>query len=79
LEARRRGIVLASVAAIATATFYATSSSLVFEERAALVVLLVAAGLWTTEAVPLAATAILIPLLQSLLGVQSFSVAPRPF
>lgn len=79
MEARRRGIVLASVAAIAAATFYATSSSLVFEERAALVVLLVAAGLWTTEAVPLAATAILIPLLQSFLGVQSFSVALRPF
>jgi len=79
LETRRRGVVLVTVAAAAAAAFYATSLSLVFEERAALVVLIVAAGLWTTEAVPLAATAILIPLLQSLLGVQPFAAALRPF
>jgi len=79
LEARRRGVVLAAVAAIAVTAFYATSPSLIFEERAALVVLVAAAGLWTTEAVPLAATSILIPLLQSLLGVQPFPAALRPF
>ncbi len=78
MEARRRGVTLAGVAALATFAFYSTSS-LIFDERAALVILLVAAGLWTTEAVPLAATSILIPLLQSLLGVQSFSEALRPF
>ena len=79
MDARRRGVVLAAVAAITLAAFYASSSSLGFEERAALVVLVVAAGLWTTEAVPLAATAILIPLLQSLLGVQPFTAALQPF
>lgn len=79
MEIRRRGVVLITVAATAAAAFYATSRSLVFEERAALVVLIAAAGLWTTEAVPLAATSILIPLLQSLIGVQPFAAALRPF
>ena len=79
MDARRRGVVLAAVAAIALAAFYTSSPSLIFEERAALVVLVAAAGLWTTEAVPLAATAILIPLLQSLLGIQPFTAALQPF
>jgi len=79
LETGRRGIVVSAVAATAAAAFYATTGSLGYEERAALVVLIAAAGLWVTEAVPLAATALLIPLLQSLLGVQSFEEALSPF
>jgi len=79
LKPGRRGIVIAAVAAAAAAAFYATSGSLGLDERAALVVLIAAAGLWTTEAVPLAATSILIPLLQSLLGVQPFKAALSPF
>jgi sodium-dependent dicarboxylate transporter 2/3/5 len=55
--------------------FYSTSGFLSISERSALLVLIVAAGLWTTEAVPLVATSILIPLLQSLLGIQSFNAA----
>ncbi len=38
-----------------------------------------AAGLWMTEAVPLAATALLIPVMQSVLGVQGFGAALAPF
>ena len=48
-------------------------------ERSALVVLIVAAGLWTTEAVPLVATSFIIPLLQTLMGIQSFKAALSPF
>jgi len=48
-------------------------------ERKGLVVLIIAAGLWTTEAVPLVATSILIPIMQALLGVQSFKGALSPF
>jgi len=79
LKQGRRAAVLAAVAAAAAAAFYATSGSLGLDERAALVVLVAAAGLWMTEAVPLAATSILIPLLQSLLGVQPFKAALSPF
>ena len=64
------GVTLASVAA-----FVSTSGVLSLDERLSLIVLIVAAGLWTTEAVPLVATSILIPILQSLLGVQSFKTA----
>jgi sodium-dependent dicarboxylate transporter 2/3/5 len=48
-------------------------------ERSALVVLVIAAGLWTTEAVPLVATSLIIPLLQTLMGLQSFKAALSPF
>jgi len=48
-------------------------------ERKGLVVLIIAAGLWTTEAVPLVATSMLIPIMQALLGVQSFKGALSPF
>jgi sodium-dependent dicarboxylate transporter 2/3/5 len=75
----RRGIALAAVLAVSLMAFYLTSGVLSLEERYALVVLVVASGLWTTEAVPLVATSLLIPLLQSLFGVQSFRAALSPF
>jgi sodium-dependent dicarboxylate transporter 2/3/5 len=75
----RRGIALAAVLAVSLMAFYSTSGVLSLEERYALVVLVIASGLWTTEAVPLVATSLLIPLLQSLFGVQSFRAALSPF
>ncbi|UCD44941.1 MAG: anion permease, partial [Candidatus Bathyarchaeota archaeon] len=75
----RRGIALAAVLAVSLMAFYLTSAVLSLDERYALVVLVVASGLWTTEAVPLVATSLLIPLLQSLSGVQSFRAALSPF
>lgn len=47
--------------------------------RMALVLLVLAAGLWITESIPLAATSLLIALLQPLWGIQSFSDALAPF
>jgi sodium-dependent dicarboxylate transporter 2/3/5 len=78
LDAKRisalTAVTLASVVA-----FLSTSDVLSLDERFSLIVLIVAAGLWTTEAVPLVATSLLIPLLQAILGVQSFKAALRPF
>ncbi len=68
-------IALVAVLVGSVSVFYSTSSILSSSERSALLVLIVAAGLWMTEAVPLVATSILIPLLQSLLGIQSFNAA----
>jgi sodium-dependent dicarboxylate transporter 2/3/5 len=56
-----------------------TAGSLNPNERAALVILIAASGFWTTEAVPLVATSLLIPLLQSILEVQEFQAALAPF
>ncbi|MCW3979704.1 MAG: DASS family sodium-coupled anion symporter [Candidatus Bathyarchaeota archaeon] len=75
----RKGIALAAVAVVSIFAFYWTQGALGLAERYALVVLSVAAGLWTTEAIPLVATSLLIPLLQSLTGVQSFKEALSPF
>jgi sodium-dependent dicarboxylate transporter 2/3/5 len=47
--------------------------------RMALVLLILAAALWITESIPLAATSLLIALLQPLWGIQSFSKALVPF
>ena len=75
----RRGIALAAVAVVSIFAFYWTQGALGLTERYALVVLIVAAGLWTTEAIPLVATSLLIPLLQSFTGVQPFKEALSPF
>jgi len=75
----KKAISLAAVAVIAILSSYATSGILSEVERSALVVLVTAAGLWTTEAVPLVATSFIIPLLQTLLGIQSFKAALTPF
>ena len=61
------------------AAFASTSGILNLNERLTLIVLVIAAGLWTTEAIPLVATSILIPLLQAILGVQTFKAALAPF
>ena len=73
-----RGVKFIAVALVAALSFYA-SSGLASEERCALVLLILAAGLWMTEALPLAATSLLIPLLQSMLGIQGFRQALQPF
>jgi sodium-dependent dicarboxylate transporter 2/3/5 len=75
----KRIIALAGVSLGSIVAFLSTSESLSLSERSVLLVLILAAGLWTTEAIPLVATSILIPLLQSLLGVQSFQAALAPF
>jgi len=75
----KKAISLAAVAVIAILSSYATSGILSEVERSALIVLVTAAGLWTTEAVPLVATSFIIPLLQTLLGIQSFKAALTPF
>lgn len=79
MRAARRAIIISIVAACSAATYFYTSGLLNPAERSALVILVSAAGLWITEAVPLVATAFLVPLLQSLLGVQSFGDSLRPF
>jgi len=75
----KRITALAVVALSSLAAFTSTSGVLNLDERLALIVLIIAAGLWTTEAIPLVATSILIPLLQAILGVQSFKAALAPF
>jgi len=76
---KKRIIVLAAVILLSIFAYTQTSDFLDPRQRSALVVLIVASGLWTSEAVPLAATAILIPLMQSVMGIQSFSAALAPF
>jgi sodium-dependent dicarboxylate transporter 2/3/5 len=76
---KKRIITLAAVTLLAVIAFTQTSGFLTLEQRYAMVVLVYASGLWVTEAVPLAATAILIPLLQALFGVQGFRAALTPF
>lgn len=75
----KRIAALAAITLAAVAAFLSTSGVLSLDERLSLIVLIMAAGLWTTEAVPLVATSILIPILQAILGVQSFEAALRPF
>jgi solute carrier family 13 (sodium-dependent dicarboxylate transporter), member 2/3/5 len=76
---KKRITVLFAVTLLAFIAYTQTSSFLSVEQRYALIVLVYASGLWVTEAVPLAATAILIPLLQAMLGIQSFKNALTPF
>jgi len=76
---RKRVAVLAAVMVLCVVAYTATAETLTESQRSALVVLIVASGLWTTEAVPLAATSILIPLLQAFLEVQGFGAALAPF
>ena len=76
---KKRITVLAAVIVLSIIAYTQTASVLEPTQRSALVILIVAAGLWTTEAVPLAATAVLIPLLQSLFGIQGFGAALAPF
>ena len=76
---KKRIIVLIAVTVLALIAYTQTSGFLSVEQRYALIVLVYESGLWVTEAVPLAATAILIPLLQAMLGIQSFKNALVPF
>jgi len=76
---KKRLIVLIAVTLLAFIAYTQTSGFLTVPQRYALVVLVYASGLWVTEVVPLAATAILIPLLQAAFGVQSFKDALTPF
>jgi sodium-dependent dicarboxylate transporter 2/3/5 len=75
----RKVIYLAVVLASSLVAYQLTSGTLTSMERVALILLMLAAGLWTTEAIPLVATSLLIPLLQSILGLRSFEVALSPF
>ena len=75
----RKIIITVLVILVSILGYQYTSDIMTESERAGLVVLLLAAGLWTTEAIPLVATSILIPLMQALLGVQSFKGALSPF
>ena len=76
---KKRIIIVVAVTLLAVIAFTQTSSFLTVEQRYAMVVLVYASGLWVTEAVPLAATAILIPLLQAFFGIQGFKAALTPF
>lgn len=75
----KRGVKASAVAFAAALSFHALSGVLSQGERAALSLLILAAGLWMTEALPLAATSLLMPLLQSILGIQGFRSALQPF
>ena len=76
---QKRLIVLVAVTLLAFIAYTQTSTFLTLQQRYALIVLVYASGLWVTEAVPLAATAIMIPLLQAIFGIQSFGNALKPF
>lgn len=76
---KKRVIVLIAVTLLSLIAYTQTASYLEPPQRAALVVLIIASGLWTTEVVPLAATGILIPLLQAFFGIQRFGAALAPF
>jgi sodium-dependent dicarboxylate transporter 2/3/5 len=76
---RKRLVVLVAVVLLSVFAYTQTRDTLTVDQRGALVVLIVASGFWTTEALPLSATSILIPLLQTFLGVQGFSQALVPF
>ena len=76
---RKRVTVTLAVIVLCYLAYIMTADSLTLNERMALIVLIAASGLWTTEAVPLVATSLLIPLLQSLLGIQGFREALSPF
>ncbi len=67
------------MALLSILAYTGTAGALTQPQRSALVILIIAAGFWTTEALPLAATSIMIPLMQQFLGVQSFSKALVPF
>jgi sodium-dependent dicarboxylate transporter 2/3/5 len=64
---------------IAAVITYLLTYMLDYQLRMALVLLVLAAALWITESIPLAATALLIALLQPLFGIQDFSSALAPF
>ncbi|MCW4048103.1 MAG: DASS family sodium-coupled anion symporter [Candidatus Bathyarchaeota archaeon] len=76
---RKRVITLAAITIISFFAYNITAETLTPSQRSALVVLIIASGLWTTEAVPLAATSLLIPMLQEFLGIQGFKTALAPF
>jgi solute carrier family 13 (sodium-dependent dicarboxylate transporter), member 2/3/5 len=76
---KKRLITPVAVTLLAAVAFTQTSSFLTLGQRYALVVLVYASGFWVTEVIPLAATAILIPLLQAVFGIQSFKNALTPF
>jgi len=76
---RRKLLTLVAICVTALAAETYTSGALTPTQRHALAILVVAAGLWVSEVVPLAATAVLIPLLQALTGVQGFKAALTPF
>ena len=76
---RKRVAVTIAIIVLCYLAYNITADSLSTSERSALVVLIAASGLWTTEAIPLVATSLLIPLLQSLLGIQDFRAALAPF
>ncbi len=58
---------------------YFLTGTLSWQLRMALVLLVLAAGLWVTESMALGATSLLIALLQPLLGIRGFSDALAPF
>jgi len=64
---------------ISFALYYFTTDILTTPERKGLLVLTLAASLWLTQPIPLAATALLIPIVQVLLGVQELEPAITPF
>ena len=76
---KKRLLVLAAVTLLAFTAFTVTASFLTVEQRYALVILVYASGFWVSEVIPLAATALMIPLLQAAFGVQSFKNALTPF
>ncbi|MFB0543940.1 MAG: hypothetical protein ACETVR_04080 [Candidatus Bathyarchaeia archaeon] len=78
MEQRRRILALLIIGAIVLAS-YTLTGALTQEERAGFVILLLISSLWISEAIPLPATSLLVPLLQPLVGVQSFSSALEPF
>lgn len=69
-------LIASLIAAIIT---YVITYMLEPQLRMALVLLVLAAALWITESIPLAATSLLIALLQPIWGIQDFSTALTPF
>ncbi|MEM3458636.1 MAG: DASS family sodium-coupled anion symporter [Candidatus Bathyarchaeia archaeon] len=68
-----------AVVSVVVVVAYFAASGLSTGMQLAFVVFVMAASLWITTAIPLAATSLLIAVSQPLLGIQSFEAALRPF
>jgi len=74
-----RLVLALAVAGLAAAVYLFVPSEGLGSGRAMLAILILAAGLWLTEAIPLYSTALLIPFLQVVLGVLDAKEALAPF
>jgi sodium-dependent dicarboxylate transporter 2/3/5 len=79
LNAKEKTVRVLGVLIVSGALYYVSSGTLSLDERSGLLLLGIAGGLWLTRPIPLAATAILIPVMQVFLGIQKLEPSLGPF